>query len=161
MKSAVFALCLITSLAIAPLARAEQARDPSVAKAVELRGQAVAAFGAGDYDAAAELARRARAELALVKGADGAAPEQAPLPAYYAVRLLPEDRDSLSKIAGYPFVYGDRTKWIVLYLANKGTLRHPEDADIILPDEIIIIPSIAGEIREKAWSAEGIYPEFR
>jgi nucleoid-associated protein YgaU len=149
MKLARFSLCLIAAVALAPLAQAdEEARDPRLLKAVELRGQAVSAFGAGDYDAAAELARRAKAELALISGAAGATAPATPLPATYTVRLIPEQRDCLTKIAGYPFVYGDPERWPVLYNANKATLRHPENADIIIPGEVLVIPSLAGEPRE-------------
>lgn len=153
MKLARFSLCLIAAVALAPLAQAdEEARDPRLLKAMELRGQAVSAFGVGDYDAAAELARRAKAELALISGAAGAtssaAPAATPLPATYTVRLIPEQRDCLTKIAGYPFVYGDPERWPILYQANKATLKHPENADIIIPGEVLIIPSLAGEQRE-------------
>lgn len=126
--------------------------DPHLAKAIDLRGQAMAAYDQGDYDRAAELARQAKAELGLI-----ASPA---LPAEYTVRLIPADRDSLSKIAGYPFVYGDRNKWPFIYRANRKTLKHPENADIILPGERLVIPSIAGEERKDEWSPEGRYPEF-
>jgi nucleoid-associated protein YgaU len=146
---------------------------------MELRGQALSAFGSGDYDAAADLARQAKAELALIQEvppmakaeapAEAApveaapvetAPETPALPASYTVRLIPTDRDCLSKIAGYSFIYGDRAKWIELYKANKGTLKHPENADIILPGEVLVVPSISGEVREGSWEDGKQYPSF-
>ena len=174
-----FTAIIFTSLA-SPLLVGQSARDPHLAKALELRGQARSAFDAGDYDASAELARQAKAQLALVKKASAPVaaavvtpadppaavspaedvPEKPALPAIYTVRLIPGDRDCLSKIAGYPFVYGDRTKWTILYRANRETLRHHENADIILPDEILVIPSRAGETRVGEYKPGKEYPAF-
>jgi nucleoid-associated protein YgaU len=149
-------IAMLAAILLSPLASAQTASDdPHLAKAIELRGQAVAAYDAGDYDTAAELARKAKAELGLVKAG------RAPLPASYTVRLLPGDRDCLSKIAGYSFVYGDREEWVRLYRANKDTLKHPEDADLILPGEVILIPSIYGENRSGEWDPEAEYPSVR
>jgi len=162
-----FAVLLFTSAAFAEAGGL--ASDPHYAKAVELRAQAQSAYDSGNYDGAADLARQAKAELALIQGKLGriaastpAAPsgEALPLPASYTVRLIPDDRDCLSKIAGYPFVYGDRNKWPLIYRANKTTLKHPENADIILPGEILLIPSIAGETRSGAWEEGKDYPVF-
>ena len=168
-------LLLAAMLLASPMAGAEEtASDPHLTRAIELRAQAISAFGSGDYDAAALLARLAKAELALIKTVVPAAktesappvvevtelPTATPLPASYTVRFIPGDRDCLSKIADYPFVYGDRSKWTELYKANKGSLRHPENADFILPGEVIFIPSIAGEIREGSWEEEQLYPSF-
>lgn len=176
------ALICIMALALGAGALAAQAAvNPSVSqdahwqKAIELRSQSIAAYDAGDYDLSSDLARQAKAELALMKASEPApqpAPEpkpepapvivdtKAPLPASYTVRLIPEDRDCLSKIAGYPFVYGDREKWPLIYRANKETLKHPENADIILPGEILVIPSISGEQREGEWSPDKEYPAY-
>jgi hypothetical protein len=151
--------CLLSALLLAPVVHAESAvgvTDPHLAKAVELRGEAKKAYDTGDYDTATELARQARAELALIQGNQG----KATLPASYTVRLIPNDRDCLSKIAGYPFVYGDRSQWVQLYRANKTTLKHPEDADIILPGEVLVIPSLAGEKRQGEWVEGKDYSNF-
>jgi nucleoid-associated protein YgaU len=148
--------CLLSALLLAQAIQAEDAAsvtDPHLAKAIELRADAKKAYGAGDYDTATELARQAKAELALIQG-------KATLPASYTVRLIPNDRDCLSKIAGYPFVYGDRSQWVQLYRANKATLKHPEDADIILPGEVLVIPSIAGEKRQGEWIEGKDYSSF-
>ena len=122
---------LLAAMLLAPMAGAEETtRDPHLAKAIELRGQAISAYNSGDYDAAALLARLAKAELALIKTVVPAAktesappvvevtelPTATPLPASYTVRLIPGDRDCLSKIADYPFVYGDRSKWNIFCL---------------------------------------------
>jgi nucleoid-associated protein YgaU len=145
---------ILAAFLLSPLASAQEgASDPHMAKAIELRGQAVSAYGVGEYDAAASLARQAKAELALARSA-------AALPASYTVRLIADDRDCLSKIAGYPFVYGDRAHWVLLYNANKETLKHPENADLLLPGEVLVIPSIAGETRVGAWEQGKAYPSL-
>ena len=143
-----------SSAAAAPAAAA--AVNPHLAKAKDLRSQAQAAYDGGDYLGASALAKQAEAELAQL----GVKAALAALPASYTVRLIPDDRDCLSKIAGYPFVYGDRTKWVILYRANKGTLKHPENADLIDPGEVLTIPSIAGELREGAWVPNQSYSTF-
>jgi nucleoid-associated protein YgaU len=149
--------CLLSALLLAPVLQAESAgvTNPHLAKAIELRVEARKAYDTGDYDTATELARQAKAELALIQGK-----AKATLPASYTVRLIPNDRDCLSKIAGYPFVYGDRSQWVQLYRANKATLKHPEDADLILPGEVLVIPSIAGEKRQDEWAEGKDYSSF-
>ena len=185
MKLTKTALILFTAFLFSSLGSTllvgQSVRDPHLAKALELRDLARSAFDAGDYDASAELARQAKDQLALVQKATAPAPAAAvtpvvvppaavppaegtadkpALPAVYTVRLIPEDRDCLSKIAGYPFVYGDRTKWTILYRANRETLRHHENADIILPNEVLVIPSIAGETRVGEYKPGKEYPAF-
>lgn len=128
--------------------------DPHYARAVELRDQALAAYDAGDYDAATDLAQQAKAELALYQGGI------APLPASYTVQLNPENRDSLYKIASFPFVYGDGELWYKLFQANRKTLLYPNDENHIEPGEVIVIPSIAGEYREGEYDPAKRYPDF-
>ena len=82
------------------------------------------------------------------------------LPKYYVVRLIPANRDCLWKIAGYSFVYNDPTKWKILYEANKNKLPIPDNPDLILPEMIIEIPSLAGEIREGTYDPKQSYPTF-
>jgi nucleoid-associated protein YgaU len=180
-KAFFFLAALLVAAAFFALPASAQAasRDPHLDRAVELRGQALSAYNLGDYDRAADLARQARAELALIKNAPRpaavaveppvetppaptpvAGEELPPLPASYTVRLVPGDRDCLSKIAGFSFVYGDPNKWVLLYRANKSTLKHPEDADIILPAEVLVIPSIAGEARAGSYEPGKQYPRF-
>lgn len=82
------------------------------------------------------------------------------LPAEYEVRLIPEDRDTLNKISGYPFVYGDRTEWQKLYEANRDRLRESDNPHLIFPEQVFVIPSIAGEIREGRWDPSVEYPSL-
>jgi nucleoid-associated protein YgaU len=79
-------------------------------------------------------------------------------PQYYTVRLIPKNRDTLSKIAGYPWVYNDGTKWRVLYEANKKKLRYPNDPDWIYPGQVFVIPSLRGETREGTYDPKMAYP---
>lgn len=73
------------------------------------------------------------------------------LPRYYVVRLIPEDRDTFNKIAGYDFVYGDRTRWRPLYEENKHILRDPDNPHLIHPGMRFRIPSLDGEERAGTW----------
>jgi nucleoid-associated protein YgaU len=155
MRTRLTSILLLSAVLLSRLAAQTATDDPHYAKAVELRAEASSAFDSGDYDEAARLAKAAKAELALYGGAF------APLPASYTVRLVPEDRDCLSKIAGLSFIYNDSGRWRELYLANKDTLKHPEDEDLILPGEVLAVPSIAGERREGEYDPGKRYPDFK
>lgn len=69
------------------------------------------------------------------------------LAAYYTVKLNIARRDCLWRIAGFSFVYGDPTKWRLLYEANKDTFPQPDNPDLILPGMVLKIPSEKGEAR--------------
>ncbi len=86
--------------------------------------------------------------------------ERLPLPKYYAVRLIPDRRDCLWRIAEYPFVYGDPWKWRMLYDANKAVLVNPNDPDLILPGQILEIPSLRGETRAGTWDPTKPYVDL-
>ncbi|NBC31035.1 MAG: hypothetical protein GVY29_13710 [Spirochaetes bacterium] len=83
-----------------------------------------------------------------------AAEEEAELPRYYIVRLIPERRDSFWRIAEYDFVYGNPFMWQVLYEANKEKLRDPENPDLIHPGQRFVIPSLEGETRAGVWNPQ-------
>lgn len=108
------------------------------------------ARAAEKYDLALELARKVLAELASVR-------EAVPLPQRYKVRPWAETRDCFWNIAGYPWVYGDPTKWKILYEANKTKLRRPNNPDLLHVGTILTIPSIKGEFREGMWDAGTVY----
>ena len=78
-------------------------------------------------------------------------PPRQVLPRYYVVRRIPADRDTFNKIAGYDFVYGDRTKWQTLYEANRHILHNPDNPHLIHPGMRFEIPSLDGEVREGVW----------
>jgi len=73
------------------------------------------------------------------------------LPKQYTVRTWQRERDCLWNIAGYSWVYGDPTKWRLLYNANKTKMPDPNNPDLIEPGMVIDIPSIRGEAREGMW----------
>ncbi|GHU22941.1 hypothetical protein FACS1894164_06300 [Spirochaetia bacterium] len=84
-------------------------------------------------------------------------PPSGTYPAQYTVRSWYTTRDCLWNIASWPWVYGDATKWTRLYNANRDKLPEPENPDLILPDMVLDIPSLKGEIREGMWSENIVY----
>ena len=72
----------------------------------------------------------------------------------YTVKLVPGNRESLSKIAAYDFVYGSVTRWPALYRSNQSiidksfqryTKRNPNPKysraeDLIYPGQVLDIP---------------------
>jgi len=69
------------------------------------------------------------------------------LPAQFVVRTWVGTRDCLWNIAALPEIYGDPTRWPILYQANRHRMPRPGNPDLILPGMILDIPSIAGEVR--------------
>ena len=115
-----------------------------------LLADAQTAFNALDYVRAKDLAAQAYWTLMEIS-------EFAPLPATYKVRLIPERRDCLWRIAEYQFVYNNPYKWPVLYEANKKTFKDPSNPNLIFPDQVLTIPSIKGEVRQGAWDPKKTY----
>lgn len=116
----------------------------------EALADANTAYNAADYVRAKNLANQAYWTLMQID-------EFAPLPATYKVRLIPERRDCLWRIAEYPFVYNNPYKWPVLYEANKKTFKDPSNPNLIFPGQILKIPSIKGEVRQGEWDAKKTY----
>ncbi|MCZ9891695.1 hypothetical protein OFR29_05190 [Brachyspira hyodysenteriae] len=69
------------------------------------------------------------------------------LPMYYTVVQRTPLTDALWRIAGYSFVYNDPIQWYRLYQANRDVLRDPNNPDLILPGQVLTIPSMNGEER--------------
>jgi len=67
--------------------------------------------------------------------------------AFYEVKLIPNRRDCLWRIAEYDFVYGDPWKWKVIYEANRDNMPDPNNPGLIHPGQVLKIPSVAGEER--------------
>ena len=84
--------------------------------------------------------------------------ERAPLPSQYTVRPWRISGDSLTSIAGRPWVYNAPGKWRVLYEANKSRMPQPDNPDLIEPGMILDIPGIMGEIRQGMWDENLSYP---
>jgi nucleoid-associated protein YgaU len=56
----------------------------------------------------------------------------------YTVRLIPERRDCLWRIAEYDFIYNDPMKWVYIW---QGNLKKIEDPDLIFPGQVFNIPA--------------------
>jgi nucleoid-associated protein YgaU len=110
--------------------------------------EAEADYSAKQYEQSVPKFRLVRDTISPLKPVR---PATATLPRYYVVRLIPEDRDTFNKIAGYDFVYGDRTKWRPLYEANRSILHDPNNPHLIHPGMRFEIPSLEGEKRSGTW----------
>jgi nucleoid-associated protein YgaU len=55
----------------------------------------------------------------------------------YEVRLIPERRDCLWRIAEYDFVYGDPRLWPQIWRRNRKLIQNP---DLIFPGWQLVIP---------------------
>ncbi|HOK00288.1 MAG TPA: hypothetical protein PLW34_12090 [Termitinemataceae bacterium] len=121
-----------------------------VSRARQSYDQALQAKEAEQWDEALRLAREAVQVLAEVQ-------ELAPLPAKYTVRPWATSRDCLWNIAGYSWVYGDPTKWKILYEANKKKFPQPDNPNLIHPGMVLDIPSIRGEYRTGVWVSGRAY----
>jgi hypothetical protein len=126
----------------------------ALAAAVKTLDSAKASFKTGDFAAAATQAQNAQEAFAAI-------PEFAPLPARYKVRYIPGETDTLWRIAGFPFIYNNNYLWMRLYNANKDLLHAPNDPHLILPGQILSIPSLKGEKREGLWDAKKTYPIYK
>jgi nucleoid-associated protein YgaU len=67
----------------------------------------------------------------------------------------------LWNIAGRSWVYGDPTKWRLLYDANRLKLPEPTNPNLIHPGMVLDIPSIRGEIRQGMWNTNQSYTPLR
>ena len=125
----------------------------------------------GDYDASAgfaeEAIRYAQLSNQYIAGLIGdtdirlnpasSGNIESVLPGQYTVRPWATHRDCLWNIAGYSWVYGDSTKWGVLYEANRYRMPEPNNPNLIEPGMILEIPSISGEIRQGMWDPNRSY----
>lgn len=57
----------------------------------------------------------------------------------YVVRLIPQRRDCLWRIAGYPFIYNNPYLWPLIWIANLDIITNP---DLIFPGQVLIIPPL-------------------
>jgi len=110
--------------------------------------------------AAAPVTPTATAPAAVTPAtaAETAQGEVWPLPGQYTVRPWSSTGDSLSAIAGYPWVYGDPEQWRRLYEANRSAMPDPNNPHLIIPGMILQIPSIRGETRQGMWDPNRNYP---
>lgn len=122
-------------------------REPELyAQVTELYKQAGNKFNAKDYQGSIDDSQKI---ISLLEEVNISAPPRTPagLAKYYEVKLKPGDRDCLWKIAGFDFVYGDSFQWKRLYEHNKNSFPDPNNPNLIVPGQILEIPSIKGEAR--------------
>lgn len=65
----------------------------------------------------------------------------------YSVRLIPERRDCLWRIAEYEYIYGNPFLWPRIYKANKNQIKNP---DLIYPGQVFDIPPETGSLVKPA-----------
>jgi len=130
--------------------------------AVDNYAQAQVAFRGQKWEESIEFSKNVVAWLANIVPAteEPVVAEQPVFPKYYVVRLILDDRDCFNKIAGFSWVYNDRTQWRGLYDANKNVIRDPNNPHLIHPGQVFTIPSLSGEIREGTYDPGGDYPTF-
>ena len=76
------------------------------------------------------------------------------LPRYYTV----VKGDTLFKISSYPFIYGEKNFWYIIYNANKNVLRNKKSLPI---GTKLFIPSIRGETRYWTYEPKLEYVPFK
>lgn len=57
----------------------------------------------------------------------------------YIVKMIPERRECLWRIAEYDFIYNDGFKWEIIYSANTNIIKDP---DLIYPGQELTIPPL-------------------
>ncbi|WP_258222239.1 LysM peptidoglycan-binding domain-containing protein [Brachyspira hampsonii] len=76
------------------------------------------------------------------------------LPRYYTVRA----GDTLLKISSYPFIYGERNFWRIIYIHNRDIINDTSSLPIGLK---LFIPSIRGETRYWNYEPKLEYVPFK
>ena len=123
-----------------------------ISKASEIYDDAVVAYENEVYTDSIDLSIKVIDMLSILSTT---------LPKFSRVRLIPENRDCLWKIAEYNFIYQDRFKWQIIYDKNKQVLKDPENPHLIYPGDLLEIPSIKGEKRANDYDPNKEYPKFK
>ena len=76
------------------------------------------------------------------------------LPQYYVVVRRVPLTDALWRIAGYSYIYNNPIEWYRIYEANRNILRDPDNPDLILPGQRLVIPSLNGEERSGQYNPD-------
>lgn len=100
-------------------------------KAASYVNKAKEAYQAEDYDMAIQYAAIAKKLADSYKGTG--------IKTYYTVRLIPDKRDCLWRIAEYDFIYGDPFLWPRIWKTNKKEILNP---DLIYPKQVFVIPEV-------------------
>jgi nucleoid-associated protein YgaU len=111
---------------------ADVAEENLLEQAKQLWQQGVLEWNAGNYGPAEEYFLEARRLAEAYKS-------QSVNPDYpvYVVRLIPERRDCLWRIAEYDFIYGNPYLWPKIWRRNRKLIQHP---DLIYPGWKLVIP---------------------
>jgi nucleoid-associated protein YgaU len=111
---------------------ADVAEENLLEQAKQLWQQGVREWQGGNYGMAEEYFHEARrlAEAYKAQAVDSEYP-------VYVVRLIPERRDCLWRIAEYNFIYGNPYLWPKIWRRNRKLIQHP---DLIYPGWKLVIP---------------------
>jgi nucleoid-associated protein YgaU len=110
----------------------DEVEENLLAQAKELWRQGVVEWNAGNYSLAEEYFNESKKLIEVYKA-------QAVNPEYpiYLVRLIPERRDCLWRIAEYNFIYANPYMWPKIWRRNRKLIQHP---DLIYPGWKLVIP---------------------
>jgi nucleoid-associated protein YgaU len=110
----------------------DEVEENLLAQAKEMWKQGVVEWNAGNYSLAEEYFNESRKLIEVYKA-------QAVNPDYpiYLVRLIPERRDCLWRIAEYNFIYANPYMWPKIWRRNRKLIQHP---DLIYPGWKLVIP---------------------
>jgi nucleoid-associated protein YgaU len=115
-----------------PLVLGDTAEENLLAQAKEMWRQGVQEWNNGNYSTAEEYFAESRKLTEAYKA-------QAVNPNYpiYVVRLIPDRRDCLWRIAEYKFIYANPYLWPKIWRRNRKLIQHP---DLIYPGWKLVIP---------------------
>jgi len=110
----------------------DEVEENLLAQAKELWRQGVVEWNSGNYSLAEEYFNESKKLVEVYKA-------QAVNPDYpiYLVRLIPERRDCLWRIAEYDFIYANPYMWPKIWRRNRKLIQHP---DLIYPGWKLVIP---------------------
>ena len=110
----------------------ETSEENLLIQAKELWKQGVNEWNKGNYELSEEYFNEAGRLIQAYK--NQAVKAEYPL---YVVRLIPERRDCLWRIAEYDFIYGNPFLWPKIWRRNRKLIQHP---DLIYPGWKLVIP---------------------
>ncbi len=144
-------------LAISPEDLAKRKKDIAVEEskvaAVKAKPAAYLWKIADEVKGLDQLVDQVKSRLQLAAAPVAAAPSEKQNT--YTVKLDPQNRECLSRIAGYGNVFGDEAKWPYLYRANQSLIdkkyssfkgrkgdacKYTRAADLIFPGQVLDIP---------------------
>ncbi len=150
----------------ATVAQAESRMNWAKAEGVDKTDPRAFSDASDSLEAAWEAMKDERYDLAVMYASATLAYLQDPrkaqvLPGSYKVVLNPALRDCLWRIAANPAIYNDPYQWRKLYEANRQRLVDPNNPDLILPGQILSVPSLYGEEREGLYDPTRTYEALR